>query len=139
MTRNILNKKLLLFLCCFFLVVSISAQNFIVSDLNCQGLEEYKIAQLKNELLGAKVVMTTYDSSIKVAFTDNMSNKTELIYDRSSQDKNIYIAKELLPNGNIVYTLTLSIMINYISSATLQAKRLNDDSHRIITYTLKRD
>jgi len=118
------------------------AQAFTITDATFQNVSTTTMQQLKLELLGAKIEMTFFTSSVRLEITNNDNKYSKLVLDKTSTT-NVYSYKD----GNLTYTLSLTStlkssggnLIPYITSAKFRVSASGIPYDVIQSYFLKRD
>ena len=129
-------KKILLFISLLVLCLTVQAQTFICTDINYYGpnYNPTSIQRNKARFLGSKVILTFYDKSLKISYSEKGKIKSGVL-DKVNDNEYQFYEKDLL--GNVTKgVIKLQKWAAYIKSFTLESYKNNSLE---VYATFKRD
>lgn len=109
-------KRIIFFVITGLSFFTIQAQDFKVTDIRINIEDKEEIQSLKQDVLGAEVIIIFYDTSVKVRIKVGENEYEEEVFDKTS-DSNIYV------DSSGKGKLTLKKTFNYINSAEMEVKK----------------
>ena len=118
-----MKKLFLLFISLIFFTGNIQAQSFVCTDLNyySSDMTSSKVQKERNRWLGAKAVLTFYDNSMRIQWTDNNGRTESFILSKLNEDE--YYSSEKYGNDTMTVRVKLQKWVAYIKSFTVNSYR----------------
>lgn len=124
-------KKLLSLFIFLLHYITISAQEFIVTDVQLFNIPEKDLSKAKEEMLGCNIVLTFYDNDVEFLVKLKDGKRTRDTY-LSKVNDNKYVARTTHKGRENLAELELNRIFKYIKSAQLTNYEDGKISSRIV-------